>query len=277
MSRTVAFERIIPTVREANKLAGDFMTRSHVKYDIPAGMICVDRRTGKFLAYQPIDTMDARVFQPAHEIMATITKTPNNRGTVVAGKGSMMPGVTVAGELGGRIGVDKAIMSTAGNPKSDILGFFDYEDDRCGGTELSLSNPKWLGPEVMSLFRAVNSLYQCSLPKLYAKQKKVVSQISRSYVMDGTLNTTATLNSLLRTAAHRDSGDHPDATSALVVTAGGTGGGLVIPEYGLHFALKPGDVLFMDAHLLHGNLPFSGERQTTVLYVREKLHLCPNQ
>ncbi len=54
-----------------------------------------------------------------------------------------------------------------------------------------------------------------------------------------------------------------------------TGGYLVLPEYGVAVDYQPGDVLLGDVHgLLHGNCPHTGERVTTILYAREKMHLC---
>jgi hypothetical protein len=42
--------------------------------------------------------------------------------------------------------------------------------------------------------------------------------------------------------------------------------------------VKSGDVLLMNVHELHGNLPItSGERLSFVCYLREKMHRCVNQ
>jgi hypothetical protein len=54
------------------------------------------------------------------------------------------------------------------------------------------------------------------------------------------------------------------------------GSELVIPQFGLAVNYQPGDLLLGDVHLWHGNAPFveGGERVTTVLYCRERMHEC---
>jgi hypothetical protein len=45
-----------------------------------------------------------------------------------------------------------------------------------------------------------------------------------------------------------------------------TGGELVLPRWGLKFALRPGDLLLFDAEELHGNLRIRGKRLSAMLY-----------
>jgi hypothetical protein len=63
----------------------------------------------------------------------------------------------------------------------------------------------------------------------------------------------------------------------LVVLEGGNGGALVMPKFRIAFSPQPTDVLLMNVHEMHGNLMFTGERLTAVLYARKHIHECGSE
>ena len=63
----------------------------------------------------------------------------------------------------------------------------------------------------------------------------------------------------------------------LVVLDGGDdeSGAMVMPTERVCFLVRPGDILFMNVHALHGNLALNGmERLATVLYARQRIDKC---
>jgi hypothetical protein len=82
---------------------------------------------------------------------------------------------------------------------------------------------------------------------------------------------------------HTDKGDDEEGFGNLVVLERGeyTGGETCFPQYGLGVDVREGDVLFMDVHEVHGNLPMKsvkpaeGEKEairlSVVCYLRKKI------
>jgi hypothetical protein len=60
----------------------------------------------------------------------------------------------------------------------------------------------------------------------------------------------------------------------ITTAVGGDAGASVMPRYLVAFLPPPTDVLLMNVHEMHGNLPFEGERLTAVLYAREHIDEC---
>lgn len=270
----------LATREQGNKITGHWLNSAHYNQRAKADAEVRDNVTGKLVLVLVKKVIPKAIWQPAHEFLKTVYKDPNNRGTAVAGKGAMTPRITLEGRLSLRRGVDHEVLAAAGNPKSDLLGYYDRGEGGekwCRETEWTTSHPRVFGPEVRNLMRFVSDAFNFFLPEEYAIQAREVANIPRHLVVENTLYTTLTDNKNLRTAAHRDTGDLALGVSALTSTAGGTTDGLVFPEYGVAADFQPGDILFCDAHLLHGNAPFTGERLTQVYYVRERLHECPEQ
>jgi hypothetical protein len=267
----------LATREQGNNLTGQWMNTAHFKYSVKRDFEIRDNRTGKLVLMLVKRAIPESIWQPAHDFLKTVNKVPQNRGTAVGGKGAMMPGITMAGRLSLRRRIDDEVLAAAGNPRSDFLGYYDRGEGGekwCRETEWTTSHPEVFGPEVKNLMRAVSETFALCLPEEHAIQAAEVAKIPPHLVVEGTAYTTLTDNKNLRTASHRDTGDLAVGVSALTSTTGGVTDGLIFAEYGLAADFQPGDVLFCDAHLLHGNAPFTGERLTQVYYVREQLHLC---
>jgi hypothetical protein len=269
---TVALKRVA-TREVADKITDDYLTNSHYKYLFTRSARVIDHDTGEVVIVFVKQEIPADIWQAAHEPLNKVNKVPKNRGSAIAGKGSMMYGLKKDGKLSPYKRVDEELLRIAGNPLSDFLGFFDYENG-CRETEWTLRDPEIFGEAVQALMRWVNARYAYHLPDDHALQAAEIAKIREDLVIPGTLYTTLTDNKGVRTTAHRDTGDLSVGKIALTCTRADAGGELIIPEYSLAVDYKPGDILFMDSHLLHGNAAFDGARLTQVMYTRERMHLC---
>jgi hypothetical protein len=101
-----------------------------------------------------------------------------------------------------------------------------------------------------------------------------MDRVSPDWKFVGSEYSTVTVNRNLRSTYHYDAGDFSGGMGNLVVLVGGESGEIVLPRYRIGFRPRPTDVLLMNVHELHGNLPFEGERLTAVLYAREHIDEC---
>jgi hypothetical protein len=83
-----------------------------------------------------------------------------------------------------------------------------------------------------------------------------------------------------QTATHTDKGDDDEGFGNLAVIEHGkyTGGETCFPQYGLGVDVRTGDILFMDVHQPHSNLPIVKKEEDTirlsiVCYLRKKVWL----
>ena len=116
------------------------------------------------------------------------------------------------------------------------------------------------------LFKRLIHLYKKYIPDAYATQRATSKE--RPDRIPHTPFTAVYLNYNLRSAYHRDKGNLPNTLSVITVVGGDYAGGeLCFPRYRIVFALRPGDALvFPGQELLHGNLPFSGNRLSVICY-----------
>lgn len=131
--------------------------------------------------------------------------------------------------------------------------------------------------------QAVDKLYAELAPEHYKIQKMYAEGTNQSYVIDGTVFTTVTVNKNFRTAVHKDSGDLEAGFGNLIAYREGdwTGSYFILPEFGAGFDLQNGDVLFVDVHHWHCNTPYinfdpekGDKRISFVLYYREQMLTC---
>ena len=180
------------------------------------------------------------------------------------------------------------------NPKimTNILGFFDrfppnykmsfkkagikapLEVRKC---RFNLDYPEKY-EKVLPLIRDVDQLYKKYTPEHYKRQAAKAKQTH--FKIDGTSFTTVTTNVNFRTTIHTDKGDDDEGFGNLVVIEKGKyeGGETCFPQFGLGVDVRTGDVLFMDVHEWHGNLPIKlidkdAKRLSVVCYLRKKLWL----
>ena len=81
-----------------------------------------------------------------------------------------------------------------------------------------------------------------------------------------------------QTTVHTDKGDDIEGFGNLAVIEKGkyTGGETCFPQYGLGVDVRTGDILYMDVHQPHGNLPIQLENDTVkrlsiVCYLRKNI------
>jgi len=267
--------------REANALEGEFLTRLHYREIAQPDVPYIDDESGKLVCLLVKQCLLADICQQAYAHLRTVSKIPNNRGIAVAGKGGMMPRLTKDGSLSSRNAIPRLVWEAAGKPLADFLGFFDYRDAN-EKRKLNCRETEWTGTHrvvydaALPFIREVNSVFETCRPLEYAVQLDEVRKVADELKIAGTAFTTVTVNKNLRTACHRDQGDLRQGTGCMATLGEWKGSELVIPQFGLAVNYQPGDLLLADVHLLHGNAPFvaGGERITTVLYCRERMHEC---
>jgi hypothetical protein len=174
------------------------------------------------------------------------------------------------------------------NPKimTNILGYFD----RFSPSQkviMTKSGVKLLGvrecrynmdyPEkykrLVPMIKEIDEFYKQYIPDKYAKQKKKANQTP--FKIANTSFTTVTTNVNFQTTIHKDVGDDADGFGNLAVVEDGkySGGETCFPQYGVGVDVRTNDVLFMDVHQWHGNLPIKKEtpdvqRLSVVCYLR---------
>lgn len=114
------------------------------------------------------------------------------------------------------------------------------------------------------------------MPDHYKRQHRKAKQTY--FKIADTAFTTVTTNVNYKTAIHTDRGDDAEGFGNLVVIERGkyTGAETCFPQYGVGVNVRTGDVLFMDVHEWHGNLPIRLEnkdavRLSIVCYLRHRL------
>lgn len=117
------------------------------------------------------------------------------------------------------------------------------------------------------------------IPGRWAAQNLEVSKLDPAFRIGNSVYTTVTVNKSYRTAAHRDAGDLPNGFGNLSVVSNGVpyyGANTVFPAFRAAVDVRPGDLILMDVHEIHGNTSISGEgeRISLVCYMREKMTEC---
>jgi len=130
----------------------------------------------------------------------------------------------------------------------------------------------------LPLIREINSLYEKYTPEHYKRQNNKAKETA--FKIPDTAFTTITTNVNFITSIHRDKGDDKEGFGNLVVIEDGkySGSETCFPQYGIGVDVRTGDILFMNVHEMHGNLPITmidkdARRLSIVCYLREKLWL----
>jgi hypothetical protein len=128
--------------------------------------------------------------------------------------------------------------------------------------------------ELIPLVREIDKYYKQYTPEQYAKQRKKANETQ--FKIDGTAFTTITTNVNFRTTIHTDTGDDAEGFGNLAVIERGTyaGGETCFPQYGIGVDVRTCDVLYMNVHKAHGNLPMKNKsadatRLSIVCYLRK--------
>lgn len=179
------------------------------------------------------------------------------------------------------------------NPKimSNIIGYFDKlspkqkANIRDSGkktpkitvreTRFNIDYPEKY-KQLIPLITEIDKYYKKYVPENYTKQKNKAKQTP--YHIADTAFTTVTTNVNYQTTVHTDKGDDSEGFGNLVVIEHGkyNGGETCFPQYGIGVDVRTGDVLYMDVHQPHGNLPIEMETKDTkrlsiVCYLRKNI------
>jgi hypothetical protein len=130
--------------------------------------------------------------------------------------------------------------------------------------------------EIEPLIEEIDHYYKLLLPEKYKKQINKAKQTK--FRISNTSFTTITTNVNFRTTIHKDKGDDEEGFGNLTVIEKGTyeGGETCLPQFGIGIDVREGDILFMDVHHWHGNLPTKllskdASRMSIVCYLRTKV------
>ena len=132
--------------------------------------------------------------------------------------------------------------------------------------------------KTIPLIKEIDEQYSKLTPEQYKLQRKKANQTY--FKIPGTSFTTITTNVNFQTTIHTDKGDDEEGFGNLAVIERGkyTGGETCFPQYGVGVDVRTGDVLFMDVHQPHANLPIVKETDDTirlsiVCYLRKNVWL----
>jgi len=132
--------------------------------------------------------------------------------------------------------------------------------------------------KTIPLIKDIDDLYAKLTPEQYKMQRRKANQTY--FKIPGTSFTTVTTNINFQTSTHRDKGDDEEGFGNLAVIERGeyTGAETCFPQYGIGVNVRSGDILFMDVHQPHANLPMHKKekdviRLSIVCYLRKNVWL----
>jgi len=234
-----------------NKLEGKHTAPSHIDRFITQSTKVVTPE-GAVIAIYLRDRIASELRNTAYKVYksAARERIDNRPATVGA---ATLPRIRKDGRLSNRCAVPNRVLK--------IL-------DRCGARQATLRSSTHHEEleKTGGLLKRLSLLYRKYIPDAYAAQR--VAAKERPDRIPHTPFTAVYLNNNLRSAYHRDKGNLPSTMSVITVVGGDyTGGELCFPRYRIAIALRLGDVLFFPGQeLLHGNLPFSGNRLSVICY-----------
>jgi len=118
--------------------------------------------------------------------------------------------------------------------------------------------------KTVPLVQTIDRLYEKLIPENYKLQRKKANETP--FKIPNTSFTTITTNVNYQTAVHTDKGDDIEGFGNLAVIEKGdyTGGETCFPQYGIGINVRKGDILFMDVHQPHANLPIHKKSEDTI-------------
>lgn len=129
---------------------------------------------------------------------------------------------------------------------------------------------------LLPLIKEIDKYYAEYIPEHYKKQRRKANQTP--FKINGTAFTTITTNVNFQTNVHSDKGDDIEGFGNLAVIEKGKykGGETCFPQYGIGIDVRTGDILYMDVHQPHGNLPIlleskDAKRLSIVCYLRKNI------
>lgn len=129
---------------------------------------------------------------------------------------------------------------------------------------------------LIPLVDEINTLYKKYTPEYFDLQNNKAKQTF--FRVGDTAFTTITTNVNFRTSIHKDKGDDMEGFGNLAVIEKGKyeGAETCFPQFGVGVDVRTGDIIFMNVHEWHGNLPMKpidkdAKRLSVVCYLRYKL------
>lgn len=136
-------------------------------------------------------------------------------------------------------------------------------------------NPE-LYKKTIPLIQDIDTQYEKLIPEKYKLQRRKANQTF--FKIPSTSFTTITTNVNYQTSIHTDKGDDEEGFGNLAVIEKGhyKGAETCFPQYGIGADVRTGDVLFMDVHQPHANLPMTDKendaiRLSIVCYLRRRV------
>jgi len=179
------------------------------------------------------------------------------------------------------------------NPKimTNILGYFDklspiqkfqFKQQGKPLPKITVRETRFMRdyPEkfkkLLPLIKEIDKYYEEYVPENYGFQKKKANQTP--FRIANTAFTTITTNVNFQTAVHTDKGDDAEGFGNLAVIEDGKykGGETCFPQYGIGVDVRTRDIIYMDVHQAHGNLPIEpktkdAKRLSIVCYLRKNI------
>lgn len=265
---------------EVAALNNTFANPSHWEYPIEEDAIVIG--PDGIVARLVTNCLSERLIEQTAAHFIKVNGDASARPSVV-GKDSMMYRIRKSdGSMGHTKEVPPEIIEKmrARNTFTDFLGWMDASKmgDRfpeCRQTGWSVNHPE-IHEAAKPFIDEVSRVYREELPEHYLWQNEFMQRVGSEWKFNDTY-TTVTVNRNLRTTYHYDKGDFRGGMGNLVVLIGNESGALVMPRFRLMLRPRRTDVLLMNVHEMHGNLPVDGERLTAVLYAREHIDECGNE
>ena len=271
---------------EVEAMRGTLPNRSDYEYLLEEDS-CVVEPEG-VVARLVTNCLTNRVVKESAALLKSVHGELSNRGSVIY-KGALMNRERADGSLSYTkvvppsllelLRLENARLGLTG-PFSDFVGYMDKtpREPFCRATAWSLERPDIFAIS-RPLVQEVEYVNREELPEHWQRQREFMSRVSQDFKYNDSMVSTLTANLNLRCAYHTDDGDFRGGIGNLVVLELGDdrSGILVMPRERVAFLVRPTDLLLMNVHHMHGNLPLTagGVRLTAVLYARERIDQCP--
>jgi hypothetical protein len=271
---------------ELAALWGTLPTRKLYEVLIAEDAIVTVRGEGVLARLVP-NALDETLVKTSAELMRTVRGDLSNRGSIVY-RNSMMDREKTDSSFSSTKAVTASMLAHLSEenarvglppPQSNFLGYYDKTPRMpfCRETAWTLARPDIF--EISEpLAREVEQVNKNEHFDSWKRQHDFMRNVSSDFKYHNSIFSTMTVNFNIQCALHTDGGDFVGGMGNLVVLELGRddSGLLVMPRERVAFLVRPTDVLLMNVHHLHGNLPLTlgGTRLTLVLYARGRINDC---
>ena len=260
----------VMTDNECETIANKKLSRTRIKYIIDHDADVYDENGGLLLKFRKNVLPPANVSKFYDNVIDFAKLKSSNRGSASGSKNK----------------------NVADNPKimSNIFGYFDRLSPKQKYVFTKKNKRPLLEvrecrfnvdyPEeyknAIPLIEDIDRFYKKYTPTYYENQLQKAKQTH--FKIPNTVFTTITTNVNYQTTVHKDKGDDKDGFGNLVVVENGeySGGETCFPQYGIGVDVRTNDILFMDVHQWHANLPIilktkDAIRLSIVCYLRTNI------